>query len=345
MTTRLLMVSTAGDPHVERVAQQVRAQGVEPLELDTGLWPTAATAGARVGADQPLAARLRAADGTFDVTSAEVGAVWWRRPGAYYGLTSDIPEQDREFVRGELDQTTGGFWAALARETRWVSHPDRIRAASNKLEQLERARGFGFSVPQTLVTMDPDELRAFWEQAGGEVIFKVQSDTFLGALAVAVKHPMRYPEAELRQTLATRVTREMLAEADTVRTSPALFQRLVPKAAEYRVIVIGDHVVAARIDAGAVAPGVVDWREAANAGVELPMAAARLPDHVEGFVRRYVASYGLAYSAMDLIETPDGEWVFLENNPNGQFLFVEDAVPELRLTELMASHLIAGTLG
>jgi glutathione synthase/RimK-type ligase-like ATP-grasp enzyme len=338
------MVSTAGDPHVERVAQQVRAQGVEPIELDTGLWPNAATAGARIGANLPLTARLRTADGTLDVVAEEVGAVWWRRPGAYYGLTSDISEEDREFVRGELDQTIGAFWAALAPETRWVSHPHRIRSASQKLEQLDRARRMGMAVPETLVTMDPDELRYFWEQSGGEVVFKVQSDTFLGALAVAVKHPMRYPEAELRQTLATRVTEEMLVEADTVRASPSLFQRLVPKAAEYRVIVIGDHVVAARIDAASVAPEVVDWRQVANTGVELPMSAARLPDHVERFVRQFVASYGLDYSAMDLIETPEGDWVFLENNPNGQFLFVEDAVPELRLAELMASHLIGGTV-
>ncbi|MEV4245300.1 hypothetical protein AB0J63_18065 [Streptosporangium canum] len=37
------------------------------------------------------------------------------------------------------------------------------------------------------------------------------------------------------------------------------------------------------------------------------------------------AGPGLTYGAIDLILTPDGRYVFLEINPNGQFLWIEDA--------------------
>jgi hypothetical protein len=40
-----------------------------------------------------------------------------------------------------------------------------------------------------------------------------------------------------------------------------------------------------------------------------------------------------------LIRTPDDRLVFLEINPNGQFLFVEDRVPQLRLGDAMADLL------
>jgi hypothetical protein len=40
--------------------------------------------------------------------------------------------------------------------------------------------------------------------------------------------------------------------------------------------------------------------------------------------------------------TPDGRYVFLESNPNGQFMWIEHRVPELRMTEALASCLIRG---
>jgi hypothetical protein len=46
---------------------------------------------------------------------------------------------------------------------------------------------------------------------------------------------------------------------------------------------------------------------------------------------------------MDLILTPDDRFVFLENNPNGQFLFVEQKIPELKMSEALASCLIRGS--
>ena len=59
-------------------------------------------------------------------------------------------------------------------------------------------------------------------------------------------------------------------------------------------------------------------------------------------VQVLVSGYGLNFSAMDLIVTPDDRYVFLENNPNGQFIFVEEMVPELAMTDALAACLIRG---
>jgi glutathione synthase/RimK-type ligase-like ATP-grasp enzyme len=47
---------------------------------------------------------------------------------------------------------------------------------------------------------------------------------------------------------------------------------------------------------------------------------------------------GLIYSAFDLVRTPQGEYVFLETNPFGQWLWIED------LTGLPISKAIADFL-
>jgi glutathione synthase/RimK-type ligase-like ATP-grasp enzyme len=48
-----------------------------------------------------------------------------------------------------------------------------------------------------------------------------------------------------------------------------------------------------------------------------------LPEQVEASIRRLMASFELNFASLDMIVTPDGEFVFLELNPNGQWLWLE----------------------
>ena len=61
----------------------------------------------------------------------------------------------------------------------------------------------------------------------------------------------------------------------------------------------------------------------------IDMKAARvepfdLPDGVRHGLTRLMQSLGLHYGAIDMRQTPEGDVVFLEINPAGQWLFVED---------------------
>ncbi len=57
----------------------------------------------------------------------------------------------------------------------------------------------------------------------------------------------------------------------------------------------------------------------ANARIE----ATQLPGDVEARLRDLMRRLGLVYGAIDMRRTPDGQYVFLEINPAGQWLFVE----------------------
>jgi glutathione synthase/RimK-type ligase-like ATP-grasp enzyme len=48
---------------------------------------------------------------------------------------------------------------------------------------------------------------------------------------------------------------------------------------------------------------------------------------------------GLVYGAIDLMRTADGDYVFLEINPAGEWLFVSERSGQ-PITEAMADHLI-----
>jgi hypothetical protein len=44
---------------------------------------------------------------------------------------------------------------------------------------------------------------------------------------------------------------------------------------------------------------------------------------VQASIRRLMDSFGLNFASLDMIVTPEGDFVFLELNPNGQWLWLE----------------------
>ena len=51
----------------------------------------------------------------------------------------------------------------------------------------------------------------------------------------------------------------------------------------------------------------------------------------------------LVYSAIDMILTPQGDYVFLEANPSGQYEWIEK-ITGLEITKSIVEHLIRGHL-
>ena len=51
-----------------------------------------------------------------------------------------------------------------------------------------------------------------------------------------------------------------------------------------------------------------------------------LPEKVKHECKMMLANYNLVFGAFDYIVTPNNNWVFLELNPNGQWLWLEEAL-------------------
>lgn len=79
----------------------------------------------------------------------------------------------------------------------------------------------------------------------------------------------------------------------------------------------------------------VDWRRYYP---DLSYGVHQLPPEIEQKLLNLIRQFGLQYSSADFILTPDGEYVFLELNPTGQFLW---AAPKtgLPMAEAMANLL------
>ena len=253
---------------------------------------------------------------------SNIGAVWLRKPANFSYHLNDMDQSIQDFADKETEHAL--FSALYALDCFWISHPKYLRASMWKGEQLQRALTFGFKIPDTLISNDPDEIRTFFLEHQ-KVVFKAMSDSVIAE-----------EENEGQGVATTLIDAQMLDDCDSLRLLPNQFQAYIEKAYELRVTIIGGNIFTAKLDSQVYPETQIDCR---NLNVKIPMSVYSLPKNVEQACLGFVNSYKLNYSAIDLIVTPNGDYVFLENNPNGQFRFIEENVPELTITECLVEIL------
>ena len=256
---------------------------------------------------------------------SQIKSVWYRRP-VNPMPNSDLDDESRNFVTIESLSTLEGLWRTL--NCFWISKPDNIRIAENKLFQLCQAKQMGFQVPNTIVTNDPDTAKAFYLKLDEDIIYK----------------PLRkgrLDRGESQSIIFTNpVNHEAASQLDKVEYAPTLLQHYVHKQLELRITVIGEQVFAVSLDSQAIPEAKHDWRRALNS--EIDQQLFKLPLEIENKCRVYVKALGLEFGAIDLILTPDGQYVFLEINPNGQWAWIQQVCPSIPLRETLADLLIRG---
>lgn len=329
MRKRILIVTNRADMHADRVAERLSQAGEAAFRLDLDAFP------ARYDVDLSFAdgrwtGALRCHRSGDELPIEAIGAVWVRK-SADFAFASALSPQEKAYAIGETRHILAGLLHGL--DVYWMSHPAAIRAAQWKGEQLQRAARMGFAVPPSLITSSKASVLAFRDAVGGDIVFKTMASPYLAADAVA--------DAERIATgiATTRIDAGHEALLDAVDELPCFFQQHVAKRHEIRATVIGERMFAAKIHSQDDARTQVDFR---NYAAQVRYEATGLPAEVERRCLDFVHSYGLAYGAIDLIVDEAGRYVFLENNPGGQFLFVEERVPELRMVDALADRLIAG---
>lgn len=337
----ILIVTEEFDPHADALITRLREQGHSPFRLHTADFPVTASLSVQLAGGAGLGATVDTGGRRLDLDS--VSAVWWRRPRPF-----EVPDgrsrAERRFIRSELQGAWRGLMSTI--DCYWMSHPDAIERANYKIDQLCRAHALGLDIPDTLITSRLEEVLAFFDRHDGRIIYKAVANSMLPTETTQPKLVV-YAEDEpppdwepVRGVYATPLTAELLAGIDSLGEAPGVFQEQVDKDVELRVTVIGDEVFTAEIHSQTNERTRDDWR---HYDVEIPWRAGTLPDDVARRCVELTRGYGLNFGAIDLIRTPDGRHVFLEINPNGQWLFVEELVPSLRMRDALAACLVRGS--
>jgi hypothetical protein len=243
-------------------------------------------------------------DGKCSISLTEVTGAYYRRPQPPASRT-DLAPGVAEYVSAEWAALLRSLWNAL--EGRWLNSPYAIQRAEDKPRQLTIARRRGLKIPTTLITNDRKSARSF--AAGGSTVGK----------------PLRRgliedPNGPGHVMFTSRISDGDI-ESEAVEQAPVIFQREIRKRSDLRVTVIDDRVFAATILSQEHAQTEVDWRRGGQ--LDVTHQAFDLPPDISRACVEVTRDLGLRYAAIDLIEGQDGDFWFLEANPNGQWGWIE----------------------
>lgn len=308
----ILAVTHPEDVHAAPVLEALARFGAPCRVLDLASLPRQTQLSFSAG--RPVnRTRFVTADGV-DLDAGAVAAVWWRRPRPYVPDPALAPGL-AAYASIQVHAALSGIWGSL--RAAWVNDPWLDERAGHKPVQLAAAGAAGLSVPATLISSAPADARAFLEEQGDRPV---------------IQKPLRPTEASWRPTrLLTGADRLRL---DDLRLAPAILQAYVP-GVDVRVTAAGRRLFATAIDARRTS-SPEDFRPAyAQAAVE----ACELPPDVAAGVEALLEALGLRYAAIDFRRTDDGQYFFLEANPAGQWLFLEERTGQ-PITRAVAEALV-----
>lgn len=321
----ILVVTRKSDAHGAHMIELFRRNGEDALALDYEFYPQETEVSFR-STSKGEEVLLQLPEGK-KVAGAAVKSVLNRRQAEPRAPDTIGDKRIVDYIVRE----SKNFLDALPQMLNcfWLSNPDSIRLAGRKPYHLAVARRLGFQTPRTLITNSPCEAEQFTMSLRGDVAAKA-----LWTPGITLEHDGN----ELGIMLYTqRLERtDVLKGAQSVRNCPMILQEYIEKAFELRITIVGTQVFACAIYSQQSDRTKEDWHRYDLANT--PHEAYRLPPEVEVQCVRLVETLQLSFGCIDMIVTPGGEYVFLEINPNGQWLWIE------HLTGLPISQAIAELL-
>lgn len=229
------------------------------------------------------------------VVISDLDVIWYRRPVSPQFAAGDLLNPAHvEVVNQSCVSTLHGVLANEFSGT-WVSDPDASRRSENKLVQLAAAAAAGFRVPETLISQDPRKIRQFYRSLNGNMVMKTVSPT------------------KSQNLLTLSVIEEYLANDAAMRLCPTIFQEYIAGTRHLRILSCGQSAYAIAIDSPEL-----DWRP----NLDVPCEPVTLDDGIAERLAHVLKLLNLRMGVFDL-KWHDNEPVFLEVNPQGQFLFAE----------------------
>lgn len=185
-----------------------------------------------------------------------------------------------------------------------VSKPSILRRTENKVFQLLYADKVDLRIPRSCIGNSCGRLEAINKE-------RRLKDFIIKPLTTGV---LRFGSES--EAFHTNILRE--AEED-ISLTPVYIQEYIEKAYEVRLTIIGENYYPVRIDT----KNKIDWRKDYE---NHKYSLIECPKDVLSSCFKMLADFDLIFGTFDFVVNPDDDWFFLEMNPNGQWLWLEESM-------------------
>jgi hypothetical protein len=296
MSNSVIIISSEADVHAQVVTKRLEALGSRAIILDSAFYPSQWRLTGGLSNNTSFHFTLEH-NGTV-LNENEVAGVWWRRPRRYIPPDSVGELHLRQFIVNESRQAFEGWLHCLGNKV--INPISADVAAGHKFLQLQCAAEVGLRIPKTLVTNSPERVMSFHEDTRNNTVFK------------------QFTGIDWQFIGTQRLTKDALRHLDCVTACPVIFQEEIKKVADIRVNIVDGKAFPVIIQCKR-SDTTLDWR----IDQDRDYAPYKLSEDVENALIALMCRLGLRFGACDLALTDEGEYVFFEVNPQGQWLFAE----------------------
>jgi glutathione synthase/RimK-type ligase-like ATP-grasp enzyme len=293
----ILVAGIMADGLIELMCARLEDMGYKYMFLDELRFPgdfnATWTVGSNGGAGACVKGYVEGPHGRVDLQDVTgIYARYVRHKGA--PMHEGCNEREQEIITAEYQASLMYLFDAMP-----CVVVNRVRASTSndsKLYQEFLVSQYGFLTPRTLVTTNPPEAAAFYEDCDRKVIYKSVSSV---------------------RSIVRRLKDSDLPRLDAVRNCPTQFQEWI-EGVDIRVHVVGNEVFATELISEAS-----DYRYASRSGDSLTARAIDIPPDIATACIGLTKDSGLMVSGIDLRRTPDDRYYCFEMNPSPGFLFYE----------------------
>lgn len=323
--SRVLILTERTDDHAKAVSECLLRKGATPIRWFTDEFLHNQKVTQKISHKGMHSIHLDIKDNRFDLINVDV--VWYRRVGLPSLADSAADYRDIRFIEKENRMHMHSLWLTLGEAAKWINPYSSFTRSNSKIFQLREAARLGLIIPETLITNDKKSILEFIQGNKGQstkTIYKTFS-------------PAIWEEEEKSFNLyTTEVTPDLLPDESILTLTPGIYQKNIKKKYEVRITFFGEEYVAVKIHN----TESLDWRNISGLS-SAQLSVTHLPLDIEKKCISLMAKLGIVFGCFDFIVTEQEEYVFLEVNEMGQFLWIEEILPELNLLDRFCEFLLA----
>ena len=229
--------------------------------------------------------------------------IYYRRPELPTYDAQDLTEGERSFLQIEIYYTLEGVYRLLSGK-HWFNNVYAIRNAENKIYQLLLAKEVGLTIPESLISNHYNRIERFLGK-GRRIIKPVHNARVMDK---------KTPQIVYTSELSRPITKE---EAEL---NVNYLQQMIDKKCDVRATFVGEKCFAVSIDSQKLEDTCTDWRNGEHILEHTPI---ELPKDIQEKCLQLMKRLDLNYGAIDFVQGKEGNYVFLEINPNGQWAWIE----------------------
>lgn len=302
----ILIVATSVDPHADMVVAHLRTRGIAHQRVDIEA-PQGHFHVEISGGGTPISWEVIDILSSRRLSSDSISSVWWRRSSSF--LFPSAPQSSGDIDQRETGQLLRWLFESLSEQLFPFGHPIALRRAENKVLQWRAAAFVGFNVPPFVYTTRGKIALDFARQ---------KHPVIVKSLSQAVA---QLPDGEV-SFRTSRIDTSSLARVGVVADSvvAAFLQQEVPRTRDVRAFVGKGWHFAVEISVATLPTGEVDWRPYVET---CGHRQVRLPSEIIGQAEEFLSLLNVPCGHFDFIVDKDGNFHFLECNPNGQWAWLE----------------------